>query len=121
MTVSPISAGLRCVCPNCAQASVYQGYLTFKPACDVCGTDFTGADVGDGASFFVMFAAMAVIIPMALILEIIAGPPIWLHAIIWVPATFAFCLWLLRPAKALLFSLQWANNAKEAELDTGLD
>ena len=117
MAISPLSAGVRCVCPNCGQASVFRGYLTFKPECDACGTDFTIADIGDGASFFVMFLAMAVVVPLALLLEIIAEPPIWVHALVWTPFTLAFCLWLLRPAKSILFALQWANAAKEAELD----
>jgi uncharacterized protein (DUF983 family) len=117
MAVSPISAGLRCRCPNCGEGRLYRGFLAFKERCDACEADFTGADTGDGASFFVMFAALIVIVPSAMFFEFAFRPAAWLHALIWPPVTIAFCLFLLRPIKATLFALQWANHAGQAKFD----
>jgi uncharacterized protein (DUF983 family) len=117
MAVSPISAGMRCRCPNCGEGQVYRGFLTFKDQCEACGADLTIADTGDGASFFVMFAALIVIVPSAMFFEFAFHPPGWVHALIWPPVTFAFCLALLRPIKATLFALQWRHKAGEARLE----
>lgn len=119
MAVSALSAGLRCRCPNCGEGQVFDGFLRFKARCDACDADLTIADAGDGPAFFVMFAALIVIVPSAMFFEFAFRPPGWLHVLIWPPLTFAFCLALLRPTKALLFALQWKHKAGQAQLDEG--
>ncbi|HEX5006871.1 MAG TPA: DUF983 domain-containing protein [Hyphomonadaceae bacterium] len=114
MAVSPISAGLRCRCPSCGVGQLYRGFLKFKDQCDACGADFTVADIGDGASFFVMWIALIFVVPAAMILELMVSPPLWVHVILWVPAIVVVCLVLLRPFKATLFALQWKHKAGEA-------
>ena len=47
----------------------------------------------------------------ALILEFALHPPIWVHGLLWVPATFALAFGLLRPLKALLIALQFHHKA----------
>jgi uncharacterized protein (DUF983 family) len=117
MAVSPISAGLRCRCPNCGEGRVFRAYLKFKERCDACGADLTIADVGDGASFFVMWAALIIIAPAAMIFELTVRPPTWVHVLIWPPVIVILCMLLLPPFKATLFALQWKNNAGQAKLD----
>lgn len=115
--VSPLSAGLRSRCPNCGEGEVFQGFLKFRDRCEVCRADLSIADAGDGPAFFVMFAALILIVPAAMILELALAPPRWVHILIWPPLTFAFCLALLRPFKATLFALQWKNKAGEARFE----
>jgi uncharacterized protein (DUF983 family) len=115
--VSPISAGLRCRCPNCGEGQVFRGFLKFKDRCDACEADLTIADAGDGPAFFVMFVALIFIVPTAMFTELAFSPPRWVHYLIWPPVTFAFCLALLRPFKATLFALQWKHKAGQARLD----
>jgi uncharacterized protein (DUF983 family) len=116
MAVSAVSAGLKCRCPNCGEGRVYRGFLTFKEQCDACGADLTIADAGDGPAFFVMFAALIIIAPSAMFFEFAIRPPGWVHILIWPPLTLAFCLFLLRPIKALLFALQWKHKAGEGRV-----
>jgi uncharacterized protein (DUF983 family) len=96
---------------------VFRGFLAFKDQCDACGADLTIADAGDGPAFFVMFATLIVIVPAAMLLELAAEPPMWVHILLWPPLTFAFALTLLRPFKATLFALQWRNKAGEARFE----
>jgi uncharacterized protein (DUF983 family) len=117
MAVSPLSAALRCRCPNCGEGQLYQGFLKFKDRCEACGADLTIADTGDGASWFVMFLALIVIVPAAMITELALSPPRWVHFLVWPPVTIVFCMFLLRPFKALLFALQWKHKAGEARFD----
>ena len=116
MAVSALSAGLRCRCPNCGEGQVFRGFLTFKERCSACGADLTIADAGDGPAFFVMFAALIFIVPSAMFFEFAFRPAGWVHVLIWPPLTIAFCMWLLRPVKALMFALQWKHKAGEARL-----
>lgn len=111
---SPFAAGLACRCPNCGKGKVFAGFLRFAPACDQCGADFSIADAGDGPAFFVMFAALIVIVPAAMVVELAISPPDWVHLLLWPPVTLGFCLALLRPFKATLFALQWRHRAGEA-------
>lgn len=115
--ISPISAGIRCRCPNCGEGQVFRGFLTFKTKCDACEADLSIADAGDGPAFFVMFAALIFIVPTAMFTELAFRPPWWVHALIWPPVVFGFCLALLRPFKATLFALQWRHKAGQAQLD----
>ena len=117
MAVSALSAGLRCRCPNCGEGPVFRGFLRFRDLCEVCGADLTIADAGDGPAFFVMFAALIVIVPAAMFFEFGVRPPGWVHFLLWPPLTLGFCLALLRPIKALMFALQWKHKAGEARLD----
>lgn len=117
MAVSPISAGLRCRCPNCGEGQVFRGFLTFKDRCEACEADLTVQDTGDGASFFVMFAALILIVPTAMLFELAFRPPRWVHFVLWPPIIIGFSLVLLRPVKATLFALQWRHKAGQAKFE----
>lgn len=117
MAVSPISAGVRCRCPNCGEGRLYRAYLKFKDRCEACGADLTVADVGDGASFFVMWVALIILAPAAMLFEMAFRPPTWVHVLIWPPAIVILCMMLLPPFKATLFALQWKHNAGQAKLE----
>jgi uncharacterized protein (DUF983 family) len=114
---SVLAAGLGCKCPNCGQTPVFRKFITFRDRCEACGADFSISDTGDGAAFFVMFAALILIVPTAMFTELAFSPPGWVHIVLWPPITFGFCLLCLRPVKATLFALQWRHKAGEARLD----
>jgi uncharacterized protein (DUF983 family) len=61
-----------------------------------------------------MFAALIVIVPASMILELALSPPVIVHLLLWPPVTFGFCLALLRPFKATFFALQWRHRAGQA-------
>ena len=50
----------------------------------------------------------------ALITEIAVHPPVWVHLVLWLPATLILCLVLLRPMKGVLLAAQFKNKASEA-------
>ena len=45
---------------------------------------------------------------LVLIVEMAYRPPLWLHAMIWLPLTVALALLILPPVKGALVGLQWA-------------
>ena len=116
---SPVSAGLRSRCGTCGEGRLYARYLTFKPACDVCGQDFSKADTADGPAFFVGFGALILFAPIYFLLPVM-GLPIWAVVIAYLVLAVAMVgviLALLPPAKAILLNLQLRHKAEEARFE----
>ncbi|MCG8443693.1 MAG: DUF983 domain-containing protein [Caulobacterales bacterium] len=114
--VSPLSAGLRSRCPRCGEGALFDGYLRLASACGACELDYGPADSGDGPAVFVMFLVGAVVVPIALGMEL-AGLPLWLTFGVTLPLAAGLTLALLRPFKSTLIALQYHHKAAEARLD----
>jgi len=115
-TPSPVEAALRGLCPQCGERTLFAGILTFAPKCRVCGLDITGFNVGDGPAAFLIFIVGGLVTGLAIALELGAGPPWWVHVLIWPPLTTALTIGLLRLAKGLLLALEYKNRAREGRL-----
>lgn len=118
--ISPVEAGLKQRCVTCGEGRVYARYLTFKPACEACGQDFSEADTADGPAFFVGFAVLIIFAPIGFIIPI-ADQPLWWKLVMFavlVFATLSACLVMLPMAKSLLLALQIHNKAKPGERDS---
>ena len=66
-----ILAGLACALPALRQGQLFQGFLTLRPRCEVCGLDYGFADSGDGPAVFVMFLAGFIVVGAALVTEVV--------------------------------------------------
>jgi uncharacterized protein (DUF983 family) len=108
--------GLACRCPRCGKGKLFTGFLDLRPGCDVCGLDYAFTDVGDGAAIFIIMIAGAIVVTCALIVEVKYEPPLWVHAVLWLPLILATTLWPLRAMKALLIALQFHHKAAEGQL-----
>ncbi len=117
MAHNPLLAGLRGRCPNCGEGRLFQGFLTVASECAACGYDLSKADSGDGPAVFVTLIGGAIVAFAALFTEIAIRPPIWVHLLIWLPATLIVCLGLLRPMKGLMLAAQFMNKASQARHD----
>ena len=115
--VSPIAVGLMGRCPRCGSGKLFKGFLTVAPACEVCGLDYGFADSGDGPGFFVTLVGGTLIVAVALWLEVVYEPPIWVYAVILLPLTLIFCLGMLRPLKGVLIALQFRNKAEQGHFE----
>jgi uncharacterized protein (DUF983 family) len=109
-------AGLACACPRCGKGKLFQGFLTLRPRCEVCGLDYGFADAGDGPAVFIMFFAGFIVVGAALVTEILYRPPYWVHAALWLPLILIVTLGPLRPMKGLLIALQFHHKAAEGRL-----
>lgn len=117
MAVNPFLAGAAGRCPNCGEGPLFEGFLKVSPRCEACGFDLARADSGDGPAVFVILIAGFASAFGALVTEVVAHPPIWLHLVIWLPMASFLCLALLRPFKGLMLAAQFANKASEARRD----
>jgi uncharacterized protein (DUF983 family) len=114
---NPLLAGAAGRCPNCGEGHLFDGFLKVASRCEACGYDLAKADSGDGPAVFVILIAGFIVAFSALITEIAVHPPVWVHLVLWLPATLVICLALLRPMKGLMLAAQFMNKASEARRD----
>jgi len=53
----------------------------------------------------------------ALFVEMRYAPPIWVHALLWLPLVLILTIGPLRPLKGLLIALQFHHKAAEGRLE----
>ena len=114
--LSPLSTGLAGRCPRCGEGRIFAGFLTPARRCDVCGLDLQFADSGDGPAVFIILLLGVVIVGGALLVELNWQPPLWLHAVLWVPLTLVLGSALLRPLKGVMIAQQYRTSAQEGRL-----
>jgi uncharacterized protein (DUF983 family) len=100
--LTPFQTGLRGRCPRCGRGRLFAGYLTVAKSCASCKLDFSFADSGDGAAWFVI--------------EVAYQPAWWVHVLIAIPVLIFIPAILLRPVKGLLLAQQWKTNASEGRI-----
>jgi uncharacterized protein (DUF983 family) len=114
---SPFLTGPMCRCPRCGKGRLFQGFLTARPRCEVCGLDYSFIDAGDGPAVFITFFAGFVVVGSALAVEVAYQPPFWVHAVLWTPLILLTTIGPLRPMKGLLIALQYRHKAAEGRLE----
>lgn len=112
-----VPAALFGLCPRCGARTLFGGIAQFAPRCRVCGLDYGKFNVGDGPAAFLTLIIGALITVLAIWLEFAAHPPLWVHAILWVPLTAAAVVWGLRVSKAALLVAEFQREAREPTND----
>lgn len=115
--VSPYAAGLGGKCPRCGQGALYEGFLKLRPRCEVCGLDYAKADSGDGPAVFVIFIVGFTAVALAFVARFVWFAPMGVALLISGGFAIIAILSLLRPLKATLIALQYANKAAEGRLE----
>ena len=114
---SIVKAALFGLCPDCGAKTLFVSPVRFADRCTACALDYRQFNVGDGPAALLTLVIGALIIVMAITLDIAVRPPFWLHAIIWVPMTIILVVLSLRIAKAALLISEHRNRAGEARKD----
>ena len=115
----PVAAtGIAGRCPRCGEGRLFDGFLTVAPRCQNCGLDFSFADSGDGPAVFIMMIVGFIVVGLALFVEFTFHPPMWLHALIWIPLVLGLSIGLLRPLKGLMIAQQYRHKAELGQIDT---
>jgi uncharacterized protein (DUF983 family) len=109
-----VPAALIGLCPRCGARSLFEGLARFAPKCRQCGLDYAQFNVGDGPAAFLTMVIGALVVGLALWLQLALEPPFWVHIVLWVPLTAAAVVWGLRAGKAALLAAEYQRSAKEA-------
>ena len=103
-----IMTGLRMKCPACGQSSIYRAFLKVADDCPSCGLKLSGHEADDAPPYFTIFIVGHVIIPVALIVERLYTPPLWVHALIFTILSLLVTLYSLPRVKGAIIGWQWA-------------
>jgi uncharacterized protein (DUF983 family) len=103
--LTAIGRGLRMRCPACGQTHLFRGYLKVEPVCANCGAPNGLARADDAPPYFTIVIVGHVIVTGMWSFERAYQPPLWLHAVIWLPLTLVLTLLLLRPIKGATVGL----------------
>lgn len=107
-------AALFGLCPQCGEKTLFSSGIQFAPSCKACGLDYSRFNVGDGPAGFLTLIIGALMVGLAIWLDIAASPPFWVHALLWIPLTIAAVVGGLRLSKAALLAAEYRNDAREA-------
>ena len=113
---SVVQAGLRGLCPRCGKPTLFAKAIKFADRCSACGLDYSGFNVGDGPAAFLTLILGAIVVAMAITLELTLHPPLWLHMLIWIPVTAGGVVVSLRAAKGALIAAEYRNAAREGRI-----
>ena len=103
-----MTRGARGKCPACGTGRLFERYLKVADLCPHCGEALHHHRADDAPPYFTILIVGHLIVPLMLAAEILARPPLWLHALIWLPLTTLLCLALLPIVKGAIVGLQWA-------------
>lgn len=109
-------AALSGSCPKCGARTLFDGMINFAPKCRACGLDFSQFNVGDGPAAFLTLIIGAVIVILALVVDSAFAPPIWVHALLWIPLTAGLVIGGLRGCKAWLLIAEYRRSAGEGQI-----
>jgi uncharacterized protein (DUF983 family) len=107
--LSLMQVALACRCPRCGQGKLYDGLLSVAPRCPHCGLDLRAQDAGDGPAVLVVLILGAVVVGLAILVEVLFAPPLWVHIVLWTPVILGGAIAMLRPLKAGLIALQYRH------------
>jgi uncharacterized protein (DUF983 family) len=113
---SSVSTGMSGRCPRCGQGKLFDGYLKVAPKCSRCGLEFSFAEAGDGAAWFVMLIAGTLAVAGVLFVELTWQPAYWVHALVAIPLAVLLPLVILRPIKGVLINRQYQTRAQEGRI-----
>lgn len=95
---------------------MFRSIVVFAGRCPECGLDFRAFNVGDGPVVFLTLGIGTLITVLALWVEFSFEPGVLVHALLWVPLTFALTVATLRLAKGWLLALEYRNRAGEGRI-----
>lgn len=113
-----IKLGLSCKCPRCRTGDLFApGFMnmSLRNHCANCGLNLSKNDSADGPAVFLIFILGALLVPLALWVDAIFSPPLWLHALIWSVVALSMTIGALRPLKAYIIALQFKHRPGDWE------
>lgn len=110
---TPLQSGVHGACPRCGARSLFEGPAHFADRCRACGLDYRTFNVGDGPAAFLTLIIGALVVALAIAVELSIRPPFWVHALLWIPFTAAAVIFGLRVGKGMLLAIEYRKDAHE--------
>ncbi|QPH53376.1 DUF983 domain-containing protein [Pontivivens ytuae] len=96
-------------CPNCGHGPLFEGYLTVRRDCPVCGQELHHHRADDGPAWATMLIAGHIMAPLMLFVFETFRPEAWVMAVGFSLLFTLVSLWLLPRIKGAFIGFQWAK------------
>jgi uncharacterized protein (DUF983 family) len=103
--VAAMTRGLLGRCPCCGQGALFAGWLRQVPQCAQCAAPLGAARADDAPPYIVIFIVAHLVIATQVMADTWLDLSLLGEAAIFLPATLALCLGLLRPIKGAVVGL----------------
>lgn len=102
---------LQCKCPSCLKGDLYQEGFTLevRETCSECGFEISKNDSADGPAVILVFILGFILCPLALWVDSLYRPPVWVHAVVWGSLALVMIVGSLRYVKSFVIWLQYKN------------
>ncbi len=112
--------GWRGKCPRCGKGTLFSRFLKMRSHCPVCDLGLEPYRADDAPAYFTIFAVGHVVVPLVLVVERYGNePPLWFHALLWLPLSVILALSLLPRIKGAVIALLWAHRIAAPKPSTG--
>ena len=105
---SAIWRGMKGQCPACGAKTMWRQYLKVQDDCAACGLHLGGHQADDAPPYFTIFIVGHIIVPVALIVEKLYTPPLYIHALLFSVLAVLVSMISLPIVKGGVVGLQWA-------------
>lgn len=115
--------GWRGRCPRCNEGPLFGAFLKMRSHCPTCDLVLEPYRADDAPAYFTIFAVGHIIVPLVLVFERYGNqPPLWFHAVLWLPLSVVMALILLPRIKGAVIALLWSHRiAAPKSSPDGLD
>lgn len=107
-------------CPRCGTGSLFSSFLKMRSLCPACGLALEPYRADDAPAYFTILIVGHIVVPLVLAFERYGNqPPVWFHALLWLPLSVALALYLLPHIKGTVIGLLWVNRMPAPKPSTG--
>ncbi|MBX9945615.1 MAG: DUF983 domain-containing protein [Reyranella sp.] len=97
-------------CPRCGTGSLFGSFLKMHSRCPSCDQALEPYRADDAPAYFTIFIVGHLVVPLVLVMERWGDqPPLWFHALLWLPLSVLLALYLLPHVKGTVIALLWAH------------
>ncbi len=110
------AAALRASCPRCGESTLFDGPAQLAETCSACGLDFSAFAQGGGRlAALLTFAVAGLLIALALGVDALFAPPLWVHGLVWGSLTPLTVILVLRRYIAARVAMAYRKQCLKSE------
>src|SRR5258707_94329 len=92
-------------CPRCGSGTLFARFLKMRSHCPSCDLALEPYRADDAPAYFTILVVGHIVVPLVLVLERYGDhPPLWFHALLWLPLSVVLALYLLPHIKGTVIA-----------------